>query len=117
LAAALKAKAASAQTNPPMAASISGIVQSFPAAVFIACLLIKCVTCMPFFPWKYDDKRRGCCGKNRELTIGIREYVGKLRPKCTRAWQTATTDFNNSPGLWVLESSIYSELGSQSRIV
>jgi hypothetical protein len=72
LAAALKATAAKAQTNAPIAASINEIAQSFPAVVFIVALLIIWVICM-FFSWKYDDKRRGCCGKNRELAAGIRE--------------------------------------------
>jgi hypothetical protein len=29
------------------------------------------------FPWNYDDKRRGCCGKNRELIAENSRAVGK----------------------------------------
>jgi hypothetical protein len=62
LAAALKANAANAQTSPPRAASISGIVHSFPAAVFMAVLLMRWGTCM-FFSWNRMTKDRVAVGK------------------------------------------------------
>jgi len=63
LAAALKPTAASAQTSPPMAASMRGMVQSFPAAVFTTDLLMNSITCMIFVFKHRMTKVRVAVGK------------------------------------------------------
>jgi hypothetical protein len=83
LAAALKAMAARAQTNEPMAASTSEIAQSLPVAVFPVYLLIIWVICMLFSLEIMMTKDRVAVGKNRELVAGIRELLAKVRQKIT----------------------------------
>jgi hypothetical protein len=62
-------------------------------------------------------KGRVAVGKIESWLPEFESSGKKARQKGTGAWQTATAPARNIEGIWVLKSSIYSEFGSQSRIV